>query len=83
MPTVAFQVEGLDEILKQGTVGTIVPQHDVEALAKGIDDYLQHPEWAAEHAAAAQQHAADNWDISVMVDRLRQIYHKVAQELGQ
>ncbi len=80
-PTVAFEVEGLEEILLKGSVGTIVPQHDVDALAHGIDRYLKDPELAAKHAAGAQAHAQANWDISVMVQRLREIYQRIGDRI--
>lgn len=74
IPVAAFEVEGIREVIADGTSGYIVNQYDVEALTERAVKLLQNPELRREFGERAFQHVQSEWDANVMAQELRRIY---------
>jgi glycosyltransferase involved in cell wall biosynthesis len=74
LPTAAFEVEGIREILTDGQTGFIVPQEDEEALANALDILITQPEKRKRFASEAKMHARQHWSHHTMVAELDKIY---------
>jgi glycosyltransferase involved in cell wall biosynthesis len=76
LPTAAFEVEGIHEILREGEWGFVVPQYDSQALADRIAQLLDAPDLGHRFGERARRHAEQRWDYPVMVDQLRRLYEQ-------
>jgi glycosyltransferase involved in cell wall biosynthesis len=79
LPTTAFDVEGLREIIHDGESGCVVPQLDVAALAGRIRALVLDPDLRRTFAAKAGAHARAHWDSATMVHQLDEIYLQLAK----
>jgi len=77
VPTVAFEVEGIHEIVTQGKTGFVVPQGDVAGLVEGIDVLLQDSEKRQQFGVEAFGWAIEQWDHRKMVSDLDALYKKM------
>lgn len=80
LPTAAFEVEGIREIITDGESGFVVPQHDVPALGERLERLVAQPELRTQLAQRAKAHATQNWDYRTMVARLDEIYLRLARQ---
>lgn len=80
LPTVSFQVEGIQEILMRGHAGKIVPQYDVPALVEALSELIADPELQQTYAERARAHARKNWDYRKMVADIDELYDRLANE---
>jgi glycosyltransferase involved in cell wall biosynthesis len=80
LPTAAFDVEGLREILQHEVSGFIVPQLDVHGLAERIQQLVENPTLRTTFAQQAGTHARANWDYPIMVQQLDDIYRSLARK---
>ncbi|MBD3336848.1 MAG: glycosyltransferase, partial [Candidatus Eisenbacteria bacterium] len=74
VPTVAFEVEGIREIINHGVSGAVVPRYDVDALCRRIEELLEDPDKRRRYAAAGGKAAVEGWDHRRMVSDLRALY---------
>ncbi|MGH2542567.1 MAG: glycosyltransferase, partial [Ardenticatenaceae bacterium] len=73
---------GTSWVNRHGETGYVVPPNDPSVLAAALDELLASPERLAAMGAAARQRAAD-FDISLMVDRIEDVYHKIKAGSGE
>jgi len=73
-PVIAAAVDGLTEVVQDGSTGRLVPPGDAEELATALDHAAAHPEVVASWAAAAHQRARTRFDVTDMADSIRKIY---------
>lgn len=71
---VATDVGGNREIVQHGVTGSIVPAHDVEALAQAILGLLRNPEHAARLGAAARTMMEAGGSLEAMALRYAALY---------
>ncbi len=76
-PSIAFQHDYVMESIQPNRSGLLVPRFDVDALAKAIQFYVDHPEIAKQHGQAGQQWAIDKFRMRTMFDRYRSVYLKL------
>ncbi|MBD3335142.1 MAG: glycosyltransferase [Candidatus Eisenbacteria bacterium] len=74
VPTVAFEVEGIREIINHGVSGAVVPRYDVDALCRRVEELLEDHGKRRRYAAAAGKAAVEGWDHRRMVSDLRALY---------
>jgi glycosyltransferase involved in cell wall biosynthesis len=55
VPTVGYRATGVVDAVVDGRTGTLLPVGDVEALARGLLDYLRDPELRRSHGEAARE----------------------------
>jgi len=79
VPVVATSVGGLPEIVNHGTTGMLVPPADEAGLIRGITWMLDHPQEAAEMAAAAKTAVEKKFTARAMARRTEQVYWKQMQ----
>lgn len=82
LPTAAFEVQGIREILTADESGFIVPQGDVPGLARAVVAVLASPENAHHVAQRAHAHAVAHWDWRTMLAHLGRIYSRIGQRVA-
>ncbi len=75
VPTVAFEVEGIREIITDEESGYIVPQYDVVSLTHKIHELINEKEKRKLFGERAFVHVSNDWDSRVMIRQLRAIYN--------
>ena len=84
MPSIAFNVDGVPEIIEDNHNGFLVRVGDVEQLAKRIMQYIDHKELLVLHGKNGRELIKGKWSIEDMVEKIDKIYQKLAREkLGE
>ena len=84
IPSVAFNVDGVPEIIRDDYNGFLVRVGDVEQLAKRIIQYIDHKELLVLHGKNGRELIKGKWSIEDMVEKIDEIYQKLAREkLGE
>lgn len=82
-PVINTQLDsGVTFVSPHGVSGLTVPPEDSVALANGINQLLDQPEWRAELGDGARQRVADNFTVAQMVERTFQLYQDVMNGNG-
>ena len=76
IPTVAFEVEGIREIILPEFHEFIVPQTDVDQLTKQTLKMMESKALQERFVNACYVHAVKNWDYKAMTAKLRRIYNE-------
>jgi len=74
LPIVAFDIEGMREILPDPGQGLLVPVGDTSQLAAAVARVLQNPEVRQELAAAARRRAEEAFDLDHYVNRFEEVF---------
>lgn len=80
MPSVAFNVDGVPEIIRDNYNGFLVRARDVEQLENRIVKYMNNKELVLQHGRNGREFIENKWSIKEMVDRIDQIYQKLITE---
>ncbi len=80
LPTVSFEVEGIREVVTDGHSGFVVPQGDIEAMARCLENLIGDSEMCRMFGERAYKHAITRWDHRVMVRQLDTIYRQRLQK---
>jgi glycosyltransferase involved in cell wall biosynthesis len=75
VPTVAFQVEGINEVLTDNESGYIVPSNDVKSLTEKIKALIIDEEKRKLFGNRSYEHVNKDWNSKVMIQQLRDIYN--------
>ncbi len=75
IPIVAFEVEGIREVITHEQTGYIVKQYDVESLTFHAQKLLTDINLRKEFTEKAFTHVIKNWDSNLMAVELRKIYN--------
>lgn len=76
LPVIAAAIPGIDELIRHGETGVLVPPGDVAGLAGAIRDLVDRPEAAIELGAAGQALIARHFDVTTMVQRFEEVYEQ-------
>jgi glycosyltransferase involved in cell wall biosynthesis len=76
-PVLAFDIDGLGEIVIGGVTGTLAPAGDVGALAGAMDALLADPDGARALGRAARAHSLADGSWEAHVDAYEAIYERV------
>lgn len=82
VPVVASSVGGVGEAISDGVDGLLVPPRDAGAFGDRIGKVLADRELAARLRQAGRRRASD-FDVSVMIGRLDELYRRLAETSGQ
>jgi glycosyltransferase involved in cell wall biosynthesis len=75
LPCVTTEVgSGTSWVVQDGVVGRVVPAGDPAALGEAISELLADPSLRSRMAVAARQRAVDEFDLSLMVERVLALY---------
>lgn len=79
IPTVAFSVGGIPDVVRDGVTGTLVPVGDVRALRSAIANLLNDPERRASMAKESRRIAVQEYELEVQARRYLTLYQSVLQ----
>lgn len=84
IPSVAFNIDGVPEIIKDNYNGFLVKVKDVEQLENRIVKYMNNKELVLQHGRNGREFIENKWSIKGMVDRIDKIYQDLVREkLGE
>lgn len=82
LPLIAFKVDGIPEIVRDGYNGFLIKPKNIAQLVDRIENYLKNPELIAVHACNSKNMVKGRWTIDGMVRETEKIYHKLLKENG-
>jgi colanic acid/amylovoran biosynthesis glycosyltransferase len=74
MPVISTYHSGIPELVEHEVSGFLVPERDIDALAKILIHLIHHPERWAEIGQAGRLRVEEQYDINKLNDRLVNIY---------
>ncbi len=77
-PTVLFRLPGIDEIIRNGQSGVIVPHGDWAALVRALSELLADPAARAQLASGALGTDLGRWDSGLMASETLAVYREIA-----
>ncbi len=80
LPSVAFNVDGVPEIVKDGINGFLVEPKNVNELAEKIVKYIDDRDLIKSHGRNGQNFVKGKWSIEEMVSRVDNIYKELIRE---
>jgi glycosyltransferase involved in cell wall biosynthesis len=84
MPSIAFNVAGVPEIIKDDYNGFLVEPGNIEQLTNQIKKYINNRELISLHGKKGKEFIGNKWSIEGMVDRIDKIYLDLVREkLGE
>ena len=82
IPSIAFNVDGVSEILKDNYNGFLIEPTDIKQLVERIIKYIDNKELIRIHGKNGQNVVRNRWSIEGMVRKIDQIYsHLVEKKL--
>jgi glycosyltransferase involved in cell wall biosynthesis len=78
-PVVAYDVEWHNELLESGKSGQLVPEHDMKALVRCVNELLANPEEARRIGDAGRQRAFEYHDFAKTVLVKKECYEQLLQ----
>jgi glycosyltransferase involved in cell wall biosynthesis len=79
LPIVAFDIEGVRELVTEGKPLLLTPLKDLEALAAALLRLIAEPELRRRLGSLARRHAENNFSLEQHIARVEQIFREVAQ----
>lgn len=76
LPVIAFDTGGLAETVVDEVTGILVPNRDIESLAKALERYAREPKLRTTHGDNAVRHVRDRFSLDLFVSRLMIHYHE-------
>ena len=80
IPSIAFDVDGVPEIIKDNYNGFLVEVKNLEQLEKGILKYIENKKLTNLHGRNGRELVGNKWSIDGMVERIDKIYQKLISE---
>ncbi len=77
MPIIASRIPGIDELIRPGQEGLLVPPGHPAALAQAIAQLLTHPDQAAQLGQQARQRHLASYSAPTMAAGVAQVYRQV------
>ncbi len=77
IPVIGTRIGGIPETVRDGITGRIVPLSDAPALARAIEEVLDHPDRATEWARRGRRMVLTEYTPEIHRDRLLAAYGKV------
>lgn len=78
IPTIAFSVGGLPDIVREGQTGILAPMGDIGALCRAIAELLQNTERRATMAQQCRHVAVREYNLEVQARRYMALYEELA-----
>lgn len=70
IPVVSTRHTGIQDVVAEGTCGTLVDEYDVEGMAEAMKAYAADPELARRVGAAAREAVVSTWSMDRSIERL-------------
>ncbi len=78
IPSIATNVEGSAELIKDGENGLLVPQKNPKKLAESIIYLLEHEEFRNRIGTNARDYIVKNYDWETITDGFEKLYHQLS-----
>ena len=82
VPILAFDAEGVREMVHEGVNGHVFAQGDIAGLAAALERFIQQPELARAMGQKGRALVDDRWDISTMQRKTEELYDELLQRKG-
>ncbi len=82
LPIVAFEAEGVRELVRDGWNGYVLPQGDVAGMVAAIEKLIRHPDLRQTMGARGPALVDDRWQIETMQQKTVALYARLLQEKG-
>jgi len=79
IPSIAFNVDGVPEIIRDNYNGFLVKVGDVEGLARRMVKYIDDSELALRHGKNGRELIEGKWSVQEMVKQIDAIYQKLIE----
>lgn len=80
IPSIAFSIDGIPEIIKDNYNGFLVNPRDIEQLSNRIIKYMDNKNLVFLHGQKGRELVKDKWSIEEMVKRTEQIYDTLVEK---
>jgi glycosyltransferase involved in cell wall biosynthesis len=80
IPLIAFNVDGVSEIIKDNQNGFLIRPGDVKQLTNRIIKYIDNKDLVLLHGQRGREFIKDKWSIEDMVDKIDKIYQSLVWE---
>ena len=80
IPSIAFNVDGVSEIIKDNHNGFLVKPRDVGQLIDRIEKYINNKELILLHGQKGREFIKDKWSIEDMVGKIDEIYQNLIRK---
>lgn len=77
LPSVAYDVGGVTEVLTHETTGMVVPAGDFESLVNELEGLVNRPEWRAQMGGRARAWCRSKFDLSVIADQYKRLFDQL------
>ena len=78
LPVIATRVSGVEEVIRDGVNGRLVPPGQAEALAQAVLELAAQPSLLARWGQAARETVVQNYSLEAMLARLETLYMELA-----
>lgn len=82
LPTVAFDVPGVSESVRDGETGYLVPFQDVDALTNRVSELLENEELRMRMGQAARGFMEQNFDRHIIEEQYIQVYREQGMQVA-
>jgi len=82
LPILAFEAEGVREMVRDGVNGYIFPHGDSKALAAALARFVETPQLCREMGEKGRALVDDRWDIVTMQRKTQELYDNLLQKRG-
>jgi len=82
VPILAFEAEGVREMVKDGVNGFIFPYGDVAAMQQALVRFIEDPALARKMGQAGRALVDDRWEIATMQRKTQDLYDALLKEKG-
>jgi len=82
VPVLAFEAEGVREMVRDGVNGYVFPYGDVGAMSRALERFIRHPEEARRMGQQGRALVDDRWDIATMQRKTQALYDQLLKERG-
>jgi colanic acid/amylovoran biosynthesis glycosyltransferase len=79
LPVVVSDAGGVPEGLIDGESGFVIPERDVDAIAKALKYLLENPEKRASMGRKGREFVRERFDLSVLGGRLEKLYYETLE----
>ena len=82
VPILAFEAEGVREMVRDGVNGYVFKYGDIAAMSQALERFIADPEEARRMGQKGRQLVDDRWDISTMQRKTQELYEELLKEKG-
>jgi len=82
LPVLAFEAEGVREMVYDGVNGCVFPHGDVDAMAAALEYFIHQPEQARLMGENAPVLVDDRWQMETMQHKTEKLYDSLLREKG-